>query len=112
MICILTVEPNNSAAAVKSGVSYAPCSQDANGITFYFSNAEAKKLSYELTKWSYIGAGVAAVGIIPAAVASVAVGLIAVGLACIANEINYKTTKRVVKIYYSTWNMLKPVQVL
>ncbi|EOP78901.1 hypothetical protein IGM_06508 [Bacillus cereus HuB4-4] len=114
----LTVEPNNSAAAVKSGVSYASSSQDANGTTFYFNNAEAKKLSYELTKWSYIGAGVAAVagfvaafGIVPAAAAALAAGLISIGLAYIANEINYKTTNRGVKIYYSTWNMLKPVQV-
>ncbi|MDR5047892.1 hypothetical protein FNE59_20485 [Bacillus thuringiensis] len=114
----LTVEPNNSAAMVKSGPNYASSSQDANGITFYFSNAEAKKLSYELTKWSYVGAGVAAVagfvaafGIIPAAAAALAAGLISIGLAYIANEINHRTTKRGVKIYYSTWNSFKPVQV-
>ncbi|PGC90344.1 hypothetical protein COM39_14270 [Bacillus toyonensis] len=114
----LTVEPNNSASTIKSGVNYASSSQDANGITFYFSNTEAKKLSYELTKWSYVGAGVAAVagfvaafGIIPAATAALAAGLISIGLAYIANEINHRTTKKGVKIYYSTWNAFKPVQV-
>lgn len=114
----LTFEQNSSANLAKSGVNYASAIEDANGTSFYFSNAEAKKIAYQMSQWSNYAVKVAAVagfiaafGVIPAAAAALAAALIAADLAITANKINNKVTKKGVRIYYSKWNIFNPVQV-